>query len=452
VLRFTALFLSIMNLSGIARELFAHTLQHLNIEHAMQFRLRCEGETLHIGDRPFPLQGFRRIALIAIGKAAAPMTDALLLRIEPMLRKDQALEGIAVGTMPSSKQDSRIAFFQGSHPLPSSMSEIAADAILNLLAACDDACLVFFLMSGGASAMVEKALDETIPAEDVAHFHRSLLHSGLPIAQMNTLRKHFSRVKGGRLAAAATGVTQCTLLISDVPENSLDIVGSGPSLPDPSTLTECRRIIDDKRASLNLPESVLHFFWSDAVEETPKADHPAFQRANWIPLLSSDDLLEAAEEAAMLRGFHVTIDNNCDDWDYRDAAVYLLDRLKQLRQMHRRVCLLSAGEVSVAIPATHGVGGRNQQFALECARLIATKRMNATVLSGGSDGVDGNSTAAGAVCDESSVARAKTLGIDVTAGLEKFDSGNVFATLGDAIVTGPTGNNVRDLRILLSED
>lgn len=417
----------------------------------MQSRLRCEGEILHIGDRTFPLYSFRRVVFIAMGKAAAPMADALLSRIEPMFRQNQALEGIVVGTPPSPKRDSRITFFQASHPLPSSMSEIAANSILNLLATCDDACLVFFLISGGASAMVEKTLDEKIPVEDVAHFHRSLLHSGLPITQMNTLRKHFSQVKGGRLAVAATGVTQCTLLISDVPEDALDIVGSGPSLPDPSTLTECRRIIGDKRISLDLPKSVFDFFRSDAVEETPKADHPAFQKANWIPLLSSDDLIEIAEGAAEQEGFHVTIDNSCDDLDYRDAAAYLLDRLKQLGQLHKRVCLLSAGEVSVAIPAAHGVGGRNQQFVLECARLIAMKQMSATVLSGGSDGADGNSAAAGAICDESTLARAKALGIDAVAGLEKFDSGNVFAALGDAIVTGPTGNNVRDLRILLSE-
>jgi len=380
------------------------------------------------------------------------MTEALLSRVEPLLREDQILEGIVVGSLPLLKQDSRISFFQGSHPLPSAVSEISADAILKLLGGCDETCLVFFLISGGASAMVEKALDQEISTEDVAHFHRSLLQSGLPITQMNTLRKHFSRVKGGRLAVAATGATQCTLLISDVPREALHIIGSGPSVPDPSTLEECRRIIEDTSASIDLPRDVSEFFWSDAAQETPKADHPAFERASWIPLLSSDDLIEVTTEAAQQRGFHVTVDNSCDDWDYRDAAIYLLDRLQQLRQQNRRVCLLSAGEVSVPIPTIHGVGGRNQQFVLECARLIAAKHLNATVLSGGSDGIDGNSAAAGAVCDETTLARAEAMGIDVIEGLEKFDSANVFAALGDAIVTGPTGNNVRDLRILLSED
>ena len=441
-----------MDLPGIAQTLFADALRHLNIADAMQSRVRCEGDTLRIGDRVFPLHRFRRIVIIAIGKAAGAMTDALLSRVETLLREDQILEGIVVGPLPLVKQHPRISFFLGSHPLPSSMSEIAAEAILNLLAGCDETWLVFFLISGGASAMVEKALDQGISAEDVAHFHRSLLHSGLPITQMNTLRKHFSRVKGGRLAVAVTGATQFTLLISDVPKDALDIIGSGPSLPDPSTLEECRRIIEDKNTFRDLPREVSRFFWSDTAEETPKADHPAFQKASWTPLLSSDDLIDAAKVAAQRRGFHVTIDNSCDDWDYRDAAVYLLDRLRQLRQQSERVCLLSAGEVSVPIPAIHGVGGRNQQFVLECARQIPAKHMSATVLSGGSDGVDGNSAAAGAVCDETTLVRAKARGIDAIEGLEKFDSANVFAALGDAIITGPTGNNVRDLRILLSEN
>jgi hydroxypyruvate reductase len=157
----------------------------------------------------------------------------------------------------------------------------------------------------------------------------------------------------------------------------------------------------------------------------------------------------AGEGAARL-GFHVVVDNGCDDWDYRDAAVYLLDRLQELRQLYSKVCLLSAGEISVRLPSAHGVGGRNQQFVLECSRLINERNLKATVLSGGSDGVDGNSPAAGAVSDETTMARAASKGLDIISGLERFDSFPIFRALDDAIVTGPTGNNVRDLRILLS--
>ena len=267
---------------------------------------------------------------------------------------------------------------------------------------------------------------------------------------MNALRKHFSQVKGGRLAVAARNATQCTLLVSDVPENLLHVVGSGPSLPDPSTAEECRQIIAANLDVLNLSGKLFAFFRDSQLEETAKADHPAFRNARWLSLLSSDDLCGAAGEIAAHLGFHVVVDNRCDDWDYRDAAEYLLSRLKGLRQQYPKVCLLSAGEVSVRLASVHGSGGRNQQFVLECSRLIVEKNMKATVLSGGSDGVDGNSPAAGAVCDETTMSRAAFKGFDIIAGLEQFDSFPIFRALDDAIVIGPTGNNVRDLRILLS--
>jgi hydroxypyruvate reductase len=351
--------------------------------------------------------------------------------------------------MPQEK-DARVRFFQGSHPLPSQISVDAAEAVLKLLASCDDRCLVFFLISGGASAMIEKALDVSVTVEETAQFYRSLVHSGLPITQMNALRKHFSQVKGGRLAVAAQEATQCTLLISDVPENVLHVVGSGPSLPDPSSTEDCRRIISENLDALNFSEKFLGFFKDPGLEETAKADHPAFSKAGSLSLLSSDDLCRIARENAARLGFHVVVDNGCDDWDYRDAAVYLLDRLQELCQVYPKVCLLSAGEVSVRLPSTHGVGGRNQQFVLECSRLINERNLKAAVLSGGSDGIDGNSPAAGAVCDETTVARAASEGLDIIAGLEQFDSFSIFRALDDEIITGPTGNNVRDLRILLS--
>jgi hydroxypyruvate reductase len=202
--------------------------------------------------------------------------------------------------------------------------------------------------------------------------------------------------------------------------------------------------------ALNLSPKLLAFFRDPALEETPKSGHPAFAKARWLSLLSSDDLCRIAGENAARLGFQVVFDNRCDDWDYRDAAVYLLDRLQELRQQNAKVCLLSAGEVTVRLPAAYGVGGRNLQFVLECSRLINERKMRVTVLSGGSDGVDGNSPATGAVCDETTWARAAGRGLNIADELERFDSFPLFSALDDAIITGPTGNNVRDLRILLS--
>jgi glycerate 2-kinase len=439
-----------MTLIKTAKGIFLETLHHLWIEEVMRTRVRSQVETLRIGELAYNLQDFLRVVVISVGKAAAPMWDALRLELEPALQRDQAIEAIVVGSTRPQEKDHRVQFFPGSHPLPSQISIDAAEAVLKLLASCDDRCLVLFLISGGASAMIEKALDGSLTVEETAQFYRSLVQSGLPITQMNALRKHFSQVKGGRLAVAAQAATLCTLLISDVPESVLHVVGSGPSLPDPSTVEDCRRIIDANLDALNFSGKILAFFRDPELEETAKADHPAFRRASWFSLLSSDDLCRIAGENAARLGFHVVVDNHCDDWDYRDAAVYLLDRLEKLHQLHPKVCLLSAGEVSVRLASAHGVGGRNQQFVLECSRLIEKRNLKATVLSGGSDGIDGNSPAAGAACDETTVARAASKGLDIIAALEQFDSFPIFRALDDAIITGPTGNNVRDLRILLS--
>jgi hydroxypyruvate reductase len=439
-----------MSLLKTAKDIFLDTLHHLKIEEAMQTRVHYEGESLHIGELTYDLRDFHRVVVISIGKAAAPMWDALRLKLELVLKRDQAVEAIVVGSTKPQEKDDRVRFFPGSHPLPDQTSIDAAEAVLKLLASCDDRCLVLFLISGGASAMIEKALDSSITVEETTQFYRSLVHSGLPITQMNALRKHFSQVKGGRLAVAAQRATQCTLLISDVPESALHVVGSGPSLPDPSTAEECRQIIRENVDALNFSEKLLAFFMDPGLEETAKADDRGFSKASWISLLSSDDLCRIAGENAERLGFHVVVDNRCDDWGYKDAATYLLDRLQELSRLYPRVCLLSAGEIAVPLPAAHGVGGRNLQFVLECSWLIDERNLKATVLSGGSDGVDGNSPAAGAVCDETTVRRAASKGLNVVAGLEQFDSFSIFRALDDAILTGPTGNNVRDLRIFLS--
>jgi hydroxypyruvate reductase len=184
-----------------------------------------------------------------------------------------------------------------------------------------------------------------------------------------------------------------------------------------------------------------------ALEETPKPDDPAFQRSRWWTVLSNASLLESAKAEAERQGFLVQVDNSCDDWDYVRAADYLLARLRELRRKAERVCLLSGGEVTVKV-TNGGVGGRNQQFALACAQRMAGESI--TVLSAGTDGIDGNSCAAGAVVDGTTMARAQAHGLDAAEALAKFDAYPFLDALGDAIVTGPTGNNLRDLRILLA--
>jgi len=218
-------------------------------------------------------------------------------------------------------------------------------------------------------------------------------------------------------------------------------------MPDSTTVEDCYRIAEKYDLPEQFPQSVRELFERHALEETPKSDDPVFHRARWWTVLSNQTAIEEASVAAERAGFIVQVDNSCDDWDYARAADYLLQRVRELRKQFSPVCLISGGEVTVKV-ANGGVGGRNQQFALACAARIAGEPI--AVLSAGTDGVDGNSPVAGAVVDGSTVERARQLGLDPSSVLEKFDAYPFFRALEDTIETGPTGNNLRDLRILLA--
>jgi hydroxypyruvate reductase len=218
-------------------------------------------------------------------------------------------------------------------------------------------------------------------------------------------------------------------------------------MPDSTSIDDCYRIADKYELLKQFPQSTRELFERHALDETPKSDDPAFVRARWWPVLSNQSAIEEASIAAERAGLIVHVDNSCDDWDYAKAADYLLQRVRELRRQFSPVCLISGGEVTVKV-TNGGVGGRNQQFALACAKKIAGE--NITVLSAGTDGVDGNSPAAGAVVDGMTAERAQARGLDLRAALQKFDAYPLFQAIGDAIEIGPTGNNLRDLRILLA--
>ena len=342
-------------------------------------------------------------------------------------------------------------FLPGAHPTPDADSLRAADAVLQMLGRATQNTAVLFLISGGASAMVERPLSNAITLDDLAAFSRALVCSGMGITGMNALRKHLSAVKGGRLAEAATAARlQCTLLVSDVPAASPDAIASGPSLPDSTTVEDTRRLLRQLQRTGPLPATVEAWFQQPVLPETPKPADAAFARAHWQVILSADHLAYAAAHAAAAAGFHAVIDNTPDDWEYQDAAKYLLHRSALLGEQHVRSCLISVGEVGVTVPPDAGEGGRNQHFALWCAAEIARRGMQITVLSAGSDGVDGQSSAAGAVCDETTVARAQMLGLSAKHATDSFDSAPLLRQTGDAIHTGPTGQNLRDLRIMMT--
>src|SRR6185437_4289316 len=284
------------------------------------------------------------------------------------------------------------------------------------------------------SAMLEFPLGEAISLEDTVAFHQALIASGATIGEINTVRKYFSAVKGGRLADAAPHSEKLSLIISDVPLKDLASVASSPTLPDSSTPEQCRDILDRFHLLEAFPNPVREFFQDPG--EGAGAPGLAFETWEGSPvepdsyevLLYDEDLANAARDHAQSLGYHAAIDNTCDDWDYREAAAHLLHRFKELRREFPRLCLLSSGEVTVKLEGPTGCGGRNQHFALATAfGLAKNPDESIALLSAGSDGIDGNSAAAGAVADPTTIARAHAAGIDPEAALAAFDSGTLFA-------------------------
>ena len=429
-----------------ACDIFRHALAEASIAKAFARHVHCERGVLRVCEDLYHLHAYSRVLVVSIGKAGHTMVEALTQQIgESFL--DTSLEGIVAISVEPSAQVRGFRYFRGGHPTPNAESIHAANAIRKALDAQTAASLVIFLISGGGSSIVEKPIDDEISLDDLIATYRALVHSGAPIAEINAIRKHLSAVKGGRLAQAAFPAQQVSLLVSDVPDNTPDALASGPTMPDPTSAEECYRITEKHGLLPQLPHSTRELFERRALEETPKSDDHVFYRSRWWTILSNQTAVEQASAAAERAGFSVHVDNSCDDWDYERAAEYLLTRLHELRKKSERVCLVSGGEVTVKV-TDGGIGGRNQQFALACAAKIAGE--NITILSAGTDGVDGNSPAGGAVVDGTTVERAQSTGLDIRAALEKFDAYLFFSALGDAVETGPTGNNVRDLRILLA--
>jgi glycerate 2-kinase len=424
-----------------AREIFAYALAEASIAKAFARHVHCERGVVRLGEDLYHLEAYSRVLVVSIGKAGHTMVEALAQQV------GTSLEGIVATSVEPASQVRGFRYFHGGHPMPNTESIHAANTILKALNAQTAASLVIFMISGGGSSIVERPIDDEISLDDLIATYRALVLSGAPIAEINAIRKHLSAVKGGRLARAAFPAQQVSLLISDVPSDTPDALASGPTMADSTSVEDCYGIAEKHGLLPQFPHSTRELFERHAIEETPTSDDQSFQRSRWWTILSNQTAVEEASLAAEPAGFAVHVDNSCDDWDYERASEYLLKRLRELRKQHPRACLISGGEVTVKV-TNGGVGGRNQQLALACAGKIAGE--NITVLSAGTDGVDGNSAAAGAVVDGTTVARAQSKGLDAGAALDQFDAYPFFQALGDAVEIGPTGNNLRDLRILLA--
>jgi hydroxypyruvate reductase len=433
-------------LKELARRIFQETLPAIDIPGAMQRRLQRDGNVLQCDGVEVDLRAFARVRAVAIGKAAHGMVEGL----QQLLPEGTVLRGVVSAPTAPKQAVAGMSYFLAGHPIPNEESWKAAKAILELLKECDAGTVLFFLLSGGGSALVEMPLGPGQTLADVQEVHRALVTCGASIDEINTVRKHLSAVKGGRLAVAAGAATKITLGVSDVPVGKETALASGPTLPDPTTIADAMRVIEKYSLWDRFPKTLKAWLEAGNMPETPKDGDAAFANAVFELVLGMDDLFHPAHHAAEAVGFETCCDNTTDDWPVEKASENLLKQLEELRRANpgRRVALIADGEVSSPVTGK-GIGGRNSAFVLACVEKIAGRDI--AVLSAGTDGIDGNSPAAGAVADGETLQRGRAAGLKADEAFRNSDAYSYFEKLGDAVVTGPTGNNLRDLRILLAE-
>ncbi len=429
----------------IAQRIFRKTLAAVDVRAAFEAKLERHGPFIHAAGRHVDLRQYREILAVAVGKAAFAMADGL----EAILAPDFHARGILSIPSPSVHALPGWEIFTAGHPVPTAASFAAGRAVLDLLKQTSERTLIFFLLSGGGSSLVESPLDPSITLADFQQLHHVLVTCGAPIQEINAIRKHLSATKGGRLALAAPHAMKITLGVTDVPEGHESALASGPTLPDPTTISDVERVVERYNLARKMPASIRSALESRSLVETPKPGDPAFNRAHFALLLGMHDLIHHAHLAAEAEGFHCICDYSTDNWPIERAADHLLALLESMRSENpgMRVAVIVDGEVSSPVTGD-GIGGRNSAFALACVSKIASRKI--AVLSAGTDGVDGNSPAAGAVADGETHARAAAIGLDPGDYFRRSDSFTFFERLGDAVHTGPTGNNLRDLRFLLA--
>ena len=429
----------------LARQIFRDTLAGIDIPATLEQKLQPSNGMICAGELRVNLREYRDILAISIGKAAVALAQGIDAILAPKFR----YRGILAGPPTRERLPDCWEAIAGGHPVPNEGSFRAGRAILEALGKCRRETLVIFLLSGGGSSLVELPLDENVSLEDFVKLHHALVTCGAPIEDINAIRKHLSAVKGGRMAAAAPNAMKLTFGVTDVPEGQETALASGPTLPDPTTVQDAERIAQKFGILEKLPAKLRAKFERHEIEETPKPGDGAFARAHFELLLGMHDLFHHAHIAAEAAGFFTVCDNATDGWPVEKAAEHLLEQIGRIARANpgRPVALIADGEVSSTVTG-NGKGGRNSAFVLACVEKIAGR--DVTVLSAGTDGVDGNSPAAGAVADVTTLQRARAAKLELRDFFERSDAFTFFERLQDAIITGPTGNNLRDLRILLA--
>lgn len=405
-------------------------------------------EVLTVGNRSYDLSCFEHLFVIGAGKACAPMALAL-----ENLLGDRIDSGLINVKYQHVEQLSRIKINEAGHPIPDENGMAGAGEILRIVQSATAEDLVVCLLSGGGSALLPLPADG-ISLADKQKTIQILLSCGVAIHDINTIRKHISSVKGGRLAKAAYPATVVTLILSDVIGDDPDVIASGPTVPDSSTFENCMEIIDKYKIQKTLPESVTSYIQKGVekkIGETPKKTDPFFQKIDYTIIGSNAEALFAAKRKAAMLGYNTLILSTLIDGDTAQAARLHAAIAGEIKKSGNPVsppaCILSGGETTVKIKG-NGLGGRNMEFALAFA-VAARDLKDVVLLSAGTDGTDGPTDAAGAFSDSFTLEKAKSGSIDASAYLANNDSYHFFRQIGDLFITGPTNTNVMDVRILI---
>jgi hydroxypyruvate reductase len=431
-----------------ALAIFHAALRAVDPAAAIRRGLRLNQELLEIAGRSYDLSKFGNIFVVGAGKAAAPMARAIEEILGPRL--SGGIINVKYGHgLPLRK----IKVNEAAHPIPDDAGIRGTREIVRLLEGAKEGDLVIALFSGGASPLL------IFPAEDLTlkdkqETTRVLLNCGATIHEINAVRKHLSRVKGGRLARLARRATLIGLFLSDVIGDDLASIGSGPTAPDSTTFADCLDVLERYRIREEVPPAAARVLERGArgeVEETPKPGDESFARVLNCIVANNALALAAARQRAKELGYRDLILSSSIDGETKEVAKVHVALAREIlatgNPVERPACLLSGGETTVTVKGS-GKGGRNQEFALAAA--LAMKGMeSALILSAGTDGTDGPTDAAGAFADGTTVERARQKGMDAEAHLLQNNSYPLFETLGDLVVTGPTRTNVMDLRLVL---
>lgn len=429
---------------AIALDVLGAALATVEPGEAVRRALRREGDRLIVAGRSYNLAHFRRVWIVGAGKASAPMAAA----VEEVLG-DRVNGGHVLVKYGYTAPTARVTLHEAGHPVPDEAGLAGSRAIVELLRGTREDDLVIGVFSGGGSALMTLPVDGVTLA-DMQALTEALLRSGAPIGTLNTVRKHLSQVKGGQLARHASPATLLTLIVSDVVGNPLDVIASGPTVPDPTAAADARAALEQFGVWAQAPASIrrhLDALMAGQGADTPKPGDPIFERVQNVIIADNAHAAEAARDRAEALGLHAAIATTFLEGEAREVAVALASIGKEIaahnRPVTRPACVLFGGETTVTVRGA-GKGGRNQELALAAALALAGTR-DILLASLATDGSDGPTDAAGGLVDGRTVEQAAAQGRSARAALDHNDAYPLLAATGDLLVTGPTNTNVNDL-------